>query len=137
MEARERERTRWAREIHDEAIQGIGALRLKLASARDTDEPETLRSAVDVVLEGLGNEIDGLRHLITELRPAALDDLGLEAALQALARRAQAIDGLDVTTEIRLGSGDDGSNAQAQRRLDAELESTIYRVMQEALTNVS
>ena len=128
MEARERERTRWAREIHDEAIQGIGALRLKLASARDMDEPETLRGAVDAVLEGLGAEIDGLRHLITELRPAALDDLGLEAALQALARRAQAIDGLEVKTEIDLGEGG---------RLDAELESTIYRIAQEALTNVS
>jgi signal transduction histidine kinase len=130
MEARERERTRWAREIHDEAIQGIGALRLKLASARDMDEPQTLRDAVDAVLEGLGTEIDGLRHLITELRPAALDDLGLEAALQALARRAQAIDGLEVKTEIELGEGHGG-------RLDAELESTIYRIAQEALTNVS
>jgi signal transduction histidine kinase len=130
MEARERERTRWAREIHDEAIQGIGALRLKLASARDTDEADALRVAVDAVLEGLGAEIDGLRHLITELRPAALDDLGLEAALQALARRAQAIDGLEVKTEIELSDVENG-------RLDAELESTIYRIAQEALTNVS
>jgi signal transduction histidine kinase len=103
MEARERERTRWAREIHDEAIQGIGALRLKLATARDTEEADTLRSAVDDVLE---------------------------AALQALARRAQAIDGLDVKTEIDLGE-------EQGARLDAELESTIYRIAQEALTNVS
>ena len=107
-----------------------------------------MSETVDDVLEGLGREIDGLRHLITELRPAALDDLGLEAALQALARRAQAIDGLDVQIEIDLdprgqrrgrgrraaavGAGDEGN-----RRLDAELESTIYRVVQEALTNVS
>ena len=131
MEARERERTRWAREIHDESIQGMGALRLRLANARDIDDPQQLREAVDVVLDGLGNEIDGLRHLITELRPAALDDLGLAAALQALARRAQAIDGLDVSIEIDLGPEHD------ERRLDAELESTIYRVVQEALTNVS
>jgi signal transduction histidine kinase len=130
MEARERERTRWAREIHDESIQGMGALRLRLANARDIDDPQALREAVDVVLDGLGNEIDGLRHLITELRPAALDDLGLAAATEALARRAQAIDGLDVRTEIELGQ-EDG------RRLDAELESTIYRIVQEALTNVS
>ncbi len=60
------------------------------------------------MLEGLGREIDGLRHLITELRPAALDDLGLEAALQALARRAQAIDGLDVQIEIDLRPGASG-----------------------------
>jgi hypothetical protein len=104
MEARERERTRWARELHDESIQGMGALRMKLANARDLDDPKVLSETIDTVLEGLGQEIEGLRHLITELRPAALDDLGLAAALQALARRAQAIDGLEVTTEIHLGS---------------------------------
>ncbi len=130
MEARERERTRWAREIHDESIQGMGALRLRLANARDIDDPGQLREAVDLVLDGLGNEIDGLRHLITELRPAALDDLGLAAALEALARRAQAIDGLDVQVQIELGQSDG-------RRLDPELESTVYRIVQEALTNVS
>jgi signal transduction histidine kinase len=131
MEARERERTRWAREIHDESIQGMGALRLRLANARDVEDPEALRAAVDMVLDGLGNEIDGLRHLITELRPAALDELGLAAALEALARRAQAVDGLDVQIEVELAEEDGG------RRLDPELESTIYRVVQEALTNVS
>ena len=165
MEARERERTRWAREIHDETVQGLGALRLQLATARDArdrarteagagspahsspagvaahagslggasdngdDGTRTLDAAVDEVLEGLGREIEGLRHLITELRPAALDDLGLVPALEALARRAQAIDGLDVLTEFDLDP--------ARERLDAELESTIYRVVQEALTNVS
>ena len=46
MEARERERTRWAREIHDETIQGLGALRMRLANARDQDEQEALRAAV-------------------------------------------------------------------------------------------
>ena len=141
MEAREHERARWAREIHDESIQGIGALRLQLANARDIDDRQALSAAVDTVLEGLGTEIDGLRHLITELRPAALDDLGLAAALQALARRAQAIDGLDVETEIDLPEPADttgsGGEAGGARRLDAELESTVYRVVQEALTNVS
>ncbi len=129
MEAQERERTRWAREIHDEVVQGLGALRLKLANARDQQDTAALNGAVDDVLEGLGTEIDGLRHLITELRPAALDDLGLVPALEALARRAQAIDGLDVQTEIELDPD--------RERMDAELESTIYRVVQEALTNVS
>jgi two-component system, NarL family, sensor histidine kinase DevS len=140
MEAREHERTRWAREIHDESIQGMGALRLKLANARDENDPQALSESVDAVLEGLGHEIDGLRHLITELRPAALDDLGLAAALQALARRAQAIDGLDVSTEFHLTADPgeaDGESPANGRRLDPELESTIYRVVQEALTNVS
>src|SRR5437764_11951632 len=113
MEAREGERTRWAREIHDESIQGMGALRMKLASARDHDDTEALRETVEAVLEGLGHEIEGLRHLITELRPAALDDLGLAAALQALARRAQAIDGLDVAIEIDLGGNGNGSGETA------------------------
>lgn len=131
MQARERERTRWAREIHDETVQGLGALRLKLATAREAGDPTALSQAVDDILEGLGLEIEGLRHLITELRPAALDDLGLDAAIQALARRAQAIDGLDVRTELDLEDvGEAG-------RLDTELESTIYRVIQEALTNVA
>lgn len=130
MEARERERTRWAREIHDETVQGLGALRLKLANARDLHESQALQEAVGDVLDGLGIEIEGLRHLITELRPAALDDLGLVPALEALARRAQAIDGLDVQVEIDLDLG-------PEERLDAELESTVYRVVQEALTNVS
>ena len=130
MEARERERTRWAREIHDETVQGLGALRLRLANARDLGDQAELSTAVDTVLEGLGEEIDGLRHLITELRPAALDDFGLVPALEALARRAQAMDGLEIRTEIELGDG-------GERRLDAELESTLYRVVQEALTNVS
>jgi len=150
MEARERERTRWAREIHDESVQGIGALRMKLANARDLQDREVMDEAVDAVLEGLGREIDGLRHLITELRPAALDDLGLEAALHALARRAQAMDGLDVRIEIDLdpaagrsapdsrgGSDASAADGERNRRLDGELESTIYRVVQEALTNVS
>lgn len=131
MEARERERARWAREIHDETIQGLGALKLRLANARDLEDPDALSEAVNLVIDALSTEIDGLRHLITELRPAALDDLGLAAALEALARRAQAIDGLDVRTEIDLQGIAGGG------RLDPELESTIYRVVQEALTNVS
>ncbi len=133
MEARERERARWAREIHDETVQGLGALRLKLANAREAGDADAISGAVDAVLEGLGLEIEGLRHLITELRPAALDDLGLRAAVEALARRAQAIDALDVSTEIDL-TGVDGDG---DGRLDPELESTLYRVVQEALTNVS
>src|SRR5207245_7200912 len=124
IQARERERTRWAREIHDENIQGMGALRMKLASARDLDDPTALKDSVAAVLEGLGHEIDGLRHLITELRPAALDDLGLEAALRALARRAKAIDGLDVSIEMDLpvSAGVSDAAADDARRLDAELE---------------
>jgi signal transduction histidine kinase len=130
-QARERERERWARELHDETVQGLGVLRMQLANARDSGDIGTLRVAVENVLDGLEHEVQGIRHLITELRPAALGDLGLPAALQALARRGQAVYGLDVRTEFELGP--DGE----QRRLDPELETTVYRVVQEALTNVS
>jgi signal transduction histidine kinase len=130
-QARERERERWARELHDDTVQGLGVLRMQLANARDSGDLGQLRAAVEEVLGGLEREVQGIRHLITELRPAALGDLGLAAALEALARRAQAVYGLDVQTEFELGPDSE------QRRLDSELETTIYRVVQEALTNVS
>ncbi|MDE3070581.1 MAG: sensor histidine kinase [Acidobacteriota bacterium] len=127
---REHERTRWARELHDDTVQGLGALRMQLANARDTGDSEALRASVEKVLGGLEREIVGIRHLITELRPAALDDFGLEAAVEALARRADDLYGLEVSSRIELGLTED-------ERLDPDVESTIYRVIQEALTNVA
>jgi signal transduction histidine kinase len=129
VQARELERTRWARELHDETVQGLGALRLLLAAARDQDDDQHLRQAVNTALEQVDREVEGLRHLITALRPAALDDLGLVAALEALARRAGAIDGLLVQTEMAVGAN--------VPRLQSEVESAIYRIVQEALTNAA
>ncbi|MHB8491919.1 MAG: sensor histidine kinase [Solirubrobacteraceae bacterium] len=129
--SRERERERWARELHDETIQGLGALRMQLANARDTGDPAALSAAVGEALGGIEREVMGIRHLITELRPAALDELGLEAAIEALARRAQAVYGLQVKTQIALEAGGE------QRRFDADVETTVYRIVQEALNNVS
>jgi signal transduction histidine kinase len=128
---RERERARWARELHDETVQGLGALRLALANARDSGDPQKLVAAADQAIEALDREVISIRHLITELRPAALDDLGLQAALEALARRAQDVYSLDVTLDLKLPSGDAGE------RLDGELETTVYRIIQEALSNAS
>ena len=131
VQQRERERARWARELHDDTVQGLGALRMTLANARDSGDPEQVLAAADRVIEGLNREVVSIRHLITELRPAALDDLGLEAALAALARRAQDVYGLEVALELSLP-------AQAQEgRLEGELETTIYRIIQEALSNAS
>lgn len=129
VQAREMERARWARELHDETIQDLGALRLLLAGVRGGDNVEELRRAIDAAIGHVDREVEGLRHLITALRPAALDDLGLVAALEALARRAGAIDGLTVQTDIAL----DGDVP----RLDPEVESAVYRVAQEALTNAA
>lgn len=127
--ARERERARWAREIHDETVQGLAALRLRLADARRRGDIEELHTVIDMTLSDVDREIEGLRHLITALRPAALDDLGLVAALEALARRAGAIDGLTVETDISIEG--------AVPRLGPEVESAVYRITQEALTNVA
>src|SRR5437660_492910 len=81
------------------------ALGVRLANARDTESRDEMRTAVEDVLDGLAIEIEGLRHLITELRPAALDDLGLVPALDALIRRTEAHDGLEVTANLELDQG--------------------------------
>ncbi len=127
MAADEEARRRWARELHDETLQGLGGLRVLLSSALRTGSDDTLRDAVTEAVEQTKVEIDSLRNLITELRPAALDELGLEPALEHLAERS-AGHGLSVETKFALPS---------EQRLAPELESTIYRVVQEALTNVA
>jgi two-component system, NarL family, sensor histidine kinase DevS len=131
MEASERERRFWARELHDETLQGLGAIRLLLGSALRRGTPESLRGAVNEAIDELIAEIDKLRALITELRPAALDELGLPAALEALAERSATTGGLEIQGDIALGEGGEGVV-----RLDPLLESTVYRLVQEALTNV-
>src|SRR5205807_1778516 len=67
-----------------------------------------------------------LRDLIAELRPAALDDLGLGPAIETLAKRQSAIGGFTVRVDVEL---------ESERRLDHDTETAIYRIVQEALTN--
>jgi signal transduction histidine kinase len=129
--AAEEARRRWARELHDETLQGLAGLRVLLSSALLTGSPEALRRIVQEAVDLTKGEIDSLRGLIAELRPAALDELGLEPALQHLVERSAA-SGLEVSTRFALGSG-----PRRAERLAPETESTIYRVVQEALTNVT
>ncbi|HWE08213.1 MAG TPA: GAF domain-containing sensor histidine kinase [Solirubrobacteraceae bacterium] len=124
--AAEAERGRWARELHDETLQSLGNLRLVLAGARRRRDPDDMERAIGRALEQLELDIVSLRSLITDLRPAALDQLGLEPALLALVDRVRA-DGLDVVARVEL--------APAPTRLAPELEAGIYRIVQEALTN--
>lgn len=130
--ASEQERRRWARELHDETLQGLGGLRVLLSSALRRGEDEQLRSAVASAVSELGSEIDKLRTLITELRPAALDELGLQPAVENLVRRVAAVEGIEIAARIEMAYG----TGQAGTRLLPELESTIYRLIQEALANV-
>ena len=87
IEASEAERSRWARELHDETLQQLAGLRVLLGGARRSGDSERIAGALDEAMEMLTDGIADLRSLITDLRPAALDELGLEAALRTLAER--------------------------------------------------
>ena len=133
IEASEHERGRWSRELHDETLQGLGATRVLLASAlRRGAGPDLKRAAGEAVTQ-LAEEIEKLRGLISELRPAALDEIGLPAALESLAQRLGTRAGLDVRTDISLGEAPSSDRSQREH----ELENAIYRVAQEALTNTA
>jgi signal transduction histidine kinase len=125
LAAAERERRRWARELHDETLQALGGLRMMLSSAARRGDPERLASAVRNAVVLLESEIGGLRRLIADLRPAALDELGLVEAIDGLRTRIAAQEGLEIDVEADLGE-----------RLAPELETAVYRIVQEALTNV-
>ena len=102
MRAAEEERRRWARELHDDTLQGLGGLRMLLNAALRSDDPSGC-ARPSTAVERIEEEIDGLRGLIRELRPAALDELGLAAAIEGLAdadRRTRS--GIAVTADVRL-----------------------------------
>ena len=130
IEASEQERRRWARELHDETLQGLGGLQVLLASSLRRGNDSALRDAVRDGLAQIGVEIANLRTLITELRPAALDEIGLVPALETLAERVSAVEELTVETNIDLA-------LEEPQRLPTDVESTVYRMVQEALTNAT
>jgi signal transduction histidine kinase len=124
------ERRRWARELHDETLQGLGALRLALAAARRAPEPEVWRGAIEDAIGELDTEIANVRGIISDVRPAALDELGAGAAIEALADRVRSR-GIDVTLHVDL----DWESRRAATRLEDDLETGLYRIAQEAMTN--
>ena len=128
--ATEDERRRWARELHDETLQGLGALRLSLAAARRATDPDAWRSALDDAVAQLDTEIANVRGIISDVRPAALDELGVKAAVEALADRFRSR-GIDVVLRVDL----DYEAGRAATRHDDELETALYRITQEAMTN--
>jgi signal transduction histidine kinase len=125
LEAAESERRRWARELHDETLQALGGLSVLLNSAGHSSDPDVLQGAIADASEHVSREIENLRAIITELRPAALDELGLAPALTTLAQRVATSSGLEVETAIDI-----------ERRVADEQETVAYRVVQEALSNV-
>jgi signal transduction histidine kinase len=130
--ATEDERRRWARELHDETLQGLGALRVALSAARRIDDPERWGDALSDAIEQLDNEIASLRGIIADVRPASLDELGTQAALEALADRTRAA-GVEVDLTVDL----DWEAGREPARHEPELETAVYRIVQEAITNAA
>jgi signal transduction histidine kinase len=131
IEASERERRRWARELHDETLQELGALRVLLeASGRNEGSQPSVderRLAIEHVDRGIRN----LQGLITELRPSSLDDLGVGAAIEALARQSSDRFGVEIDVDVDLAAERD----TGPTRLPPDMEATIYRLVQEATNN--
>jgi PAS domain S-box-containing protein len=128
IEAQESERRSLSRELHDEAGQALASLRYGLqllerevnGGENVTERLAALRNTTDAIIEGL-------RRLAADLRPASLDHLGLEAALHQLSDAAGPKFGLAVHFKARGFAGE---------RLPPEMETALYRVVQEAISNV-
>jgi PAS domain S-box-containing protein len=130
IDAAEQERGRWARELHDETLQSLAVLRMRLASALRDESPDDLHDTGQEAVQQIDDEIVKLRRLITELRPASLDTIGLEAALYALAQQHQQAGEIQIDCDFELSRA-------AEERPAALLETAVYRLVQEALNNVS
>jgi signal transduction histidine kinase len=126
VEAQELERKRLARELHDETGQALTAILLGLRGVEDAATVEDAQSRAAALRERVVETLRDVRRLAVELRPSALDDFGLVPALERLADTFRAESGLAVELEARIG----------EARLPAEAETALYRIVQEALTNV-
>jgi signal transduction histidine kinase len=133
VEAAERERVRWARELHDETLQELAALRIALSSARNSGDAVALERAAEEAIERATAAIAALRSLITDMRPASLDELGAGPAVEALIERTQRLSGLTITAEVDLGY----EAGREPQRHAPDLEVAIYRFVQEGLTNAA
>jgi signal transduction histidine kinase len=125
--AQELERSRLARELHDETGQALTSILLGLKPLEDSESPEEARRGVAAVRELVVSTLQDVRRLAVELRPAALDDFGLASAVERLAQTFREQSGLRVDLEARL----------AEDRLPSEVETALYRIVQEALTNIA
>jgi signal transduction histidine kinase len=132
LAAAEAERQHWARELHDDTLQSLSALRVGLSTAKRSGKPEMLEQAVTTAIDHLEEGITNLRALITDLRPASLDELGAAAAIQALCERAER-QGIAIDANIDLAY----EQGRAQGRHTPEVETAMYRIVQEALTNAA
>jgi len=124
--AQEEERRRIARELHDQLGQQLTALKLGLQSLTEASHGHFsgLAQQLQETVNGLGRAV---HHLAWELRPTALDDLGLYTALLHYVERWSEYSNLEVDFQ---------STGLESHRLPSHIETTVYRIVQEALTNV-
>jgi signal transduction histidine kinase len=126
VEAQEAERARVARELHDESGQVLTALALHLRALEDDVGPGDVRERIAEMRRSLASASSGLRELATRLRPSAVEEQGLEDAIEEQAARLRR-EGIRVDVDLR-GLGAD---------LSGELQTVLFRVVQESLTNVA
>jgi signal transduction histidine kinase len=126
VEAQELERRRLARELHDETGQALTSILLGLKALEERIDDPSSRAATAELRELVVSTLQDVRRLAVELRPSALDDFGLVAALERLTASFSEQTGIAV----------DFQTALADERLPEEVETALYRIVQESLTNV-
>ena len=126
VEAQELERRRLARELHDETGQALTSILLGLKGLEERMDDSESREAAEELRELVVSTLQDVRRLAVELRPSALDDFGLVAALERLTGSFAEQTGIAV----------DFQTALAEERLPEEVETALYRIVQESLTNV-
>ena len=118
VEAQELERTRLARELHDETGQALTSILLGLKAVEDARRPRSAPAAVTALRELVVSTLQDVRRLAVELRPKALDDFGLVPALERLADTFREQTGIDVDLEST-SSAMSGSRPRSRRRSTA------------------
>jgi signal transduction histidine kinase len=126
VDAQELERRRLARELHDETGQALSSILLGLKALDEKVEGDAARVAVSDVRELVVATLHDVRRLAVELRPKVLDDFGLVPALERLTEAFGGQTGIRVRFESGLGP----------ERLPSEVETALYRIVQESLTNI-
>jgi signal transduction histidine kinase len=124
--AQELERRRLARELHDETGQALTSVLLGLKAVEEAPDAAEMRSAAAELRDLVVATLQDVRRLAVELRPKALDDFGLQPALERLAHSFSEQTGIAVDVE----------SALSDDRLPTEVETALYRIVQEALTNI-
>jgi signal transduction histidine kinase len=126
VEAQESERRRLARELHDETGQALTSILLGLKGLEEKLSADDSRAAVADLRELVVSTLQDVRRLAVELRPTALDDFGLVAALERLTESFAEQSRIPVDFQSTLPA----------QRLPEEVETALYRIVQESLTNV-